>query len=175
MRQTGIVRRIDELGRVVIPKELRRTMRLREGEEVEVMQKDDTLILKKYSAISEMIDFQFEYASSVNKATGFSVVLTDNDRVIASSGDHVKAPTNTLLGEGLRRAILERRTKIIQGRELVEIAEGMQLKESKGMVLAPIMKAGDLMGAILLFSAKEPNELAVKTAETGADFIAKRL
>ena len=58
MRQTGIVRRMDELGRVVIPKELRRTMRLREGEEVEVLQKDDTLVIKKFSAVGEMIDFQ---------------------------------------------------------------------------------------------------------------------
>jgi AbrB family transcriptional regulator (stage V sporulation protein T) len=88
MRATGIVRRIDELGRVVIPKEIRRTMRIREGEELEVFTgDDDSLILKKYSAVKEFSNFAAEYASSVYLSTGYTTLVFDMDNLVAVSGD----------------------------------------------------------------------------------------
>lgn len=87
MRSTGIVRRMDELGRVVIPKELRRTLRIREGEELEVLTTDDSeLVLRKYSAIDELADFKADYVRSIYTTTGLTALITDNDRVLAAAG-----------------------------------------------------------------------------------------
>ena len=79
MLTTGITRRIDELGRVVIPKEIRRTMRLREGEEMEIFVEDNSLVLKKYSSLATLARFADEVAESLAVAAGGTVVITDND------------------------------------------------------------------------------------------------
>lgn len=174
MRSTGIVRRMDELGRVVIPKELRRVMRIKEGEEIEVTQKDDTLILKKYSAVSEMIDFQMEYALSVYRTTGYTAIITDNDRVVAVSGDLVKISVGSSVSENFREIIEKRKTETYSGNEMLSLF-GARLDEIKGQVVAPIIVRGDVMGAVVLYSKKIPNETLLKTAETGAHFIGSRL
>ena len=88
MKATGIVRRIDDLGRVVIPKEIRRTMRIREGDPLEIYtEKDGEVIFKKYSPIGELANFVGAYTETVNKATGLTSIITDKDSVIAASGD----------------------------------------------------------------------------------------
>ena len=174
MRSTGIVRRMDELGRVVIPKELRRVMRIKEGEEIEVTQKDDTLILKKYSAVSEMIDFQMEYALSVYRTTGYTAIITDNDRIVAVSGDLAKISVGSPVNENFREIIEKRKTESYSGNEMLSLF-GARLDEIKGQVVAPIIVRGDVMGAVVLYSKKIPNETLVKTAETGAHFIGSRL
>lgn len=174
MRSTGIVRRMDELGRVVIPKELRRVMRIKEGEEIEVTQKDDTLILKKYSAVSEMIDFQMEYALSVYRTTGYTAIITDNDRVVAVSGDLAKISVGSSVSENFREIIEKRKTESYSGNEMLSLF-GARLDEIKGQVVAPIIVRGDVMGAVVLYSKKIPNETLLKTAETGAHFIGSRL
>ena len=91
MKATGIVRRIDDLGRVVIPKEIRRTMRIREGDPLEIYtEKDGEVIFKKYSPIGELSNFVGAYTETVNKATGLTAIITDKDSVIAASGLHKK-------------------------------------------------------------------------------------
>lgn len=174
MRQTGIVRRMDELGRVVIPKELRRTMRIREGEEVEVFQKDDTLVLKKYSAVGEMIDFQLEYASSIYRTTGFTAIITDTDRVVAVSGELGSITKGTPIGEILQDLINGRRTEAYHKKDLKPLFLG-DINGVGGQVVAPIISSGDAMGAVVLYTKKEPTELALKTAETASHFLAQRL
>ena len=174
MRSTGIVRRMDELGRVVIPKELRRIMRIKEGEEIEVTQKDDTLILRKYSAVSEMIDFQMEYALSVYRTTGYTAIITDNDRVVAVSGDLVRLAVGSPITENLRERIELRKAESYMGSEMVPFFD-WKLDGVKGQVVAPIIVRGDVMGAVVLYSKKIPNETLLKTAETGAHFIGSRL
>lgn len=174
MRSTGIVRRMDELGRVVIPKELRRTMRIKEGEEIEVVQKDDTLVLKKYSAVSEMIDFQMEYASSVYRTTGYTAIITDNDKIVALSGDLSKCSIGSSIDEGLREIIENRKTEVFKGSMVKGFFDG-KVSEVKGQVVVPIIVRGDCMGAVVLYSKKEPTETLLKTAETCAHFIGSRL
>lgn len=174
MRSTGIVRRMDELGRVVIPKELRRVMRIKEGEEIEVTQKDDTLILRKYSAVSEMLDFQMEYAMSVYRTTGFTAIITDNDKIVAVSGDLTKLAVGSPVSENLREIIERRKMKDYSGSSMIPFFDG-KLDGVKGQVVVPIIVRGDVMGAVVLYSKKLPNETLVKTAETGAYFIGSRL
>ena len=87
MKATGIVRRIDDLGRVVIPKEIRRTMRIREGDPLEIYtDRDGEVIFKKYSPIGSLSDFATQYAESLTKTCGFPVCITDKDSIIAVSG-----------------------------------------------------------------------------------------
>lgn len=174
MRSTGIVRRMDELGRVVIPKELRRTMRIKEGEEIEVIQKDDTLILKKYSAVSEMLDFQAEYASSIYRTTGYTAIITDNDKIVAVSGDLIKRSVGSQIDKRLQEIIDYRRTEVLKGREVLSFFDS-KVEEVKGQVIVPIMVRGDVMGAVILYSKKEPTDTLIKTAETGAHFLGQRL
>lgn len=169
MESTGIVRRMDELGRVVIPKELRRTMRIREGEEVEVFATEDALVLKKFSAIDKMASFRADYVSSVYRTTGFTAIITDNDRVLAVSGDIRVARVNLPLTEYAEVLRSERRTMIYAKGEIPDLF-GAGVSAIGGMVIAPIAPSGDVMGYVVLLSKSSPSDLMIKTAETASDF-----
>ena len=98
MKATGVVRRIDDLGRVVIPKEIRRTLRIKEGDPLEIFtDKEGEVILKKYSPIGELSEFAEEYAETLTKTTGHIACITDKDTVIAVSG----ASKKELLEQGV--------------------------------------------------------------------------
>jgi len=100
VKATGIVRRIDDLGRVVIPKEIRRTLRIREGDPLEIfVDREGEVILKKYSPIGELSDFAQEYAESLQQSTGHIAIITDRDAVVAIAG----RPKNSGLGGRSRR------------------------------------------------------------------------
>jgi AbrB family transcriptional regulator (stage V sporulation protein T) len=87
LKATGIVRRIDELGRVVIPKEIRRTLRIREGDPLEIFtDRDGEVILKKYSPIGELGEFAKQFAESLNKSLGHVACIADRDAILATSG-----------------------------------------------------------------------------------------
>ena len=91
MKATGIVRRIDDLGRVVIPKEIRRTLRIREGDPLEIFtDREGEVILKKYSPIGELGDFAAEYAESLHNTSGHIICVADRDSIIAVSGASIK-------------------------------------------------------------------------------------
>lgn len=174
MRSTGIVRRIDELGRVVIPKEIRRTMRIKEGEELEVFTTEDALVLKKFSAVKEMVDFNVDYVKSIYLSTGLTAIITDKEKILAVAGDFKQYKVGahyTVKGE---RLLEERRIKSLNGIEVMSLF-GEDVSEVGGMVLSPIVVNGDVMGAVIVVSKRMLNELSVKTAETASCFLAKRL
>lgn len=96
MKATGIVRRIDDLGRVVVPKEIRRTLRIREGDPLEIFtDREGEIILKKYSPIGELGTFAQQYADSLAQTTGYVVCVTDRDTVIACAGNGKRIPWQT--------------------------------------------------------------------------------
>jgi len=185
MKATGIVRRIDDLGRVVIPKEIRRTLRIREGDPLEIyVDRGGEVILKKYSPIRELGEFAKEYADSLFEATGHITCIADRDTIIAVSGASKKEYLNKALGPAIERAMTERKTTHI------DIAGGHDLCKScpenedddkckyTSEVIAPIILQGDPIGAVMLMS-KEPNikmgQLEVKLVETAAGFLAKQM
>lgn len=173
MKSTGIVRRIDELGRVVIPKELRRTLKLREGEELEVFAgEDSSLVLKKFSAVKELLPFGNEYVSAVYESTGFTAVLTDLDCVVAVAGD-MKVFS---LGDALPRATdvwcSERKTVGLEG---IDLQNWLKSEMHGSAVIAPVLRAGDLHGYAIVFSKKPLSELQFRTADTAANFFARSL
>ena len=111
MKATGIVRRIDDLGRVVVPKEIRRTLRIKESDPLEIFtDRDGKIILKKYSPIGELGDFAKEYAQSLAQVSGYTVCIADHDQIIAASGKRAKEYAGRLIDEELETVILNRKT-----------------------------------------------------------------
>lgn len=174
MRSTGIVRRMDELGRVVIPKELRRTLKIREGEELEVLTSDENeLILRKYSAVEELADFKADYVRSIYTTTGLTAIITDTDRVLAVSGKNPPAKPGDSLGMSADELLSMRKCFAVREKELKTLFR--QPREIASGVCAPIVNGGSVLGAVMLFGVPSAEPLAFKTAETAADFISKRI
>lgn len=174
VKATGIVRRIDDLGRVVIPKELRRALRLREGDPIEMfLDKDGTLILKKYSPIGELSDFAKEYADSLHEATGDVVLITDRDNIIAISGVPKKRFLNKPIWASAIKSMNEYKTVLESGSIKLEEVEGYVFNSQ---VIAPIICEGDVLGVVGLISEKENMGIVEKKlAETAAGFLAKQM
>ena len=145
MRATGIVRRIDDLGRVVIPKEIRRTMRIREGEPMEIFTgREGEIILKKYSPIGELGAFAREYAQSLSQVSGHLVCISDHDQIIAASGPDQREYLGKTISRELEQAIIERES-ICAGRNEKEFIPATQddRLDTACQVIVPIISAGD--------------------------------
>jgi AbrB family transcriptional regulator (stage V sporulation protein T) len=183
MKATGIVRRIDDLGRVVIPKELRRALRLREGDPLEMfLNREGGIILKKYSPIGELGDFAREYAESLNETLGHIALITDRDKIIAVTGVNKKEFLNKPIGKAVEEVINNRKTlnynnaMDLEDRHILQI-DGKEY-EIQDEMIAPIICQGDVLGTVIL-ATKEIGitfgDLERKLAETAAGFLAKQM
>ncbi len=182
MKATGIVRRIDELGRVVIPKEIRRTLRIREGDPLEIFtDREGEVILKKYSPIGELNDFAREYAAAIHHNLGHIAAICDKDIIITVAG----ASRRELLEKTIHsdvEAILGSRQKVVRSAanndELLNIIEADEPLAYCAQVIVPIIAEGDAIGAVMLLS-REPNTVMgsteLKIAETAASFLGKQM
>ncbi len=161
MKATGIVRRIDDLGRVVVPKEIRRILRIREGDPLEIYTGNTgEVILKKYSPINELGQFAGEYAQTIAKILGGTIIISDTDQVIAVSGTGRKEYSDKKIDSDL--------DEIIQ-------SKNRYLNDSK--IVVPIISQGDPIGSITIL-AKENKTLGdaeLKVAEVGASFLAQQM
>jgi AbrB family transcriptional regulator (stage V sporulation protein T) len=177
MKATGIVRRIDELGRVVIPKEIRRTMRIREGAPLEIYTtKDGEVIFKKYSQMSSLGDFAGELCDSLSKAAGCMALVTDRDTVIAVSG----APKRELGDKRISNQLED----IMEARQVYQRKDGeapLPVTEDGNKyafsTAAPILAEGDVLGCVILGGddTQAATETAYKLAETAAGFLGKHM
>jgi len=175
MKATGIVRRIDELGRVVIPKEIRRTLRIREGDPLEIFtDREGGIILKKYSPIGELSDFSKEYAESLQMSIGHIILVSDKDNIINVSGVQKKDYMDKRVNNEMEK-IMDDRKALITGEGVnksVPIYEDDETVYS-AQVIAPIIAAGDAIGAVAILSKEKGEkfgELELKLAETAANF-----
>ena len=180
MKATGIVRRIDELGRIVIPKEIRRTLRIREGDPLEIFtDRDGEVILKKYSPIGELGDFAKEYAEALHQASGHIAAICDKDTIIAVAGGSRKELMDKPLHPDLETLMQERE------RALMNAADGELLSVTadgadgfSAQVIVPILAAGDAIGAVMLLS-RDPDvrmeDSERKVCETAAYFMGKQM
>ena len=182
MKATGIVRRIDDLGRVVIPKEIRRTMRIREGDPLEIYtDREGEVIFKKYSPIGELNSFAAQYADTLSKTCDLAVVVCDRDAVITSSGVSRKEFADRHVSDTVERLMENRGVYLYApGENAFElIADG----NGKWLVscLAPILAEGDVIGAVAtLFpyeerSSHRPSETESKLILTAASFLGKQM
>ncbi|EIT84181.1 AbrB family transcriptional regulator [Fictibacillus macauensis ZFHKF-1] len=176
MKATGIVRRIDDLGRVVIPKEIRRTLRIREGDPLEIfVDRDGEVILKKYSPINELGDFAKEYAESLADSSGHTILIADRDTFIAVAGGSKKEYLNKSVGTMIESAMNDRKPQLNATASEIEVVDGM--KESAAYVIAPIIASGDPIGAVAMLAkeGQKISELEQKLAETAAGFLARQM
>lgn len=179
MKATGIVRRIDDLGRVVIPKEIRRTLRIREGDPLEIFtDREGGVILKKYSPIGELSDFSKEYAESLNQISGHMIIVSDKDNLISISGCSKKEYMDKKVSMELEKIMEDRKALLMEGKGVVPIYDDEEF-EGKYMnqAIAPIIAEGDAIGAVILASAEkgEFTETEKKLAETAALFLGKQM
>lgn len=178
MKATGIVRRIDDLGRVVIPKEIRRTMRIHEGDPLEIYtESDGTVIFKKYSPIGELGEFASQYAESIAKTTGLPCLISDKDTIIAVSGAPKKELADKKLSSEAEKIMNEKTNYVAkQGDKNVLAVDGNE--NYKAGVIAPIVFEGDSIGTVMIISTDEKNNLGdveSKLAEVAAGFLGKTM
>ena len=182
MKATGVVRRIDDLGRVVIPKEIRKVHRIKEGDPLEIFtDKEGEIILKKYSPIGELTEFASSYAETISKTTGHITCITDKDTVIAVSGGSKKEFLEKSLSKELEEVIENK--EVFKSKENNEIAIPITQNEGRERIynsqfIYPIISDGDVIGSVILLS-KEPNqkmgEAEDKVAQSAAGFLGNHL
>ena len=182
MKATGVVRRIDDLGRVVIPKEIRKTLRIKEGEPLEIFtDREGQIILKKYSPIGELSEFASGYAETLSKTTGHMACITDKDTIIAVSGGSKK--------EYLEQDISKELEKLMEDKEIYTsnnnsntampiIRNDNQEKKNNAQIVYPIISNGDTIGTVILMSKDsntKMNEVEKKVAQSAATFLASQM
>jgi len=182
LRATGIVRRIDELGRVVIPKEIRRTLRIREGDPLEIYtDRDGEVILKKYSPIGEMSAFAKDYTESIFRAMGHIACIVDRDQVVAASGVSKKELADKPISHDLETAIANRQTVAINragGGKIVAVTNEEDITGYTAQVVSPIIADGEAIGAVLLLSKEQGAKMGdaeLKVAETAAGIVGRQM
>ena len=178
MKATGVVRRIDDLGRIVIPKEIRKVLRIKEGDPIEIFTgREGEVILKKYSPIGELSEFATSYAETLAKTTGHIACITDKDNVIAVSGASKK--------EFLEQDISKELEEIMEDREIYtsnknnDIAIPITKKDNQerkfnAQVIYPIISQGDVV-LLSKDNKKKMNETEEKIAQSAAGFLSGQM
>ena len=178
MKATGIVRRIDDLGRVVIPKEIRRTLRIREGDPLEIYtDTNGEVIFKKYSPIGELSDFAQQYAEVLSRISKCPVLISDSDHIVAASGIPRKEILERRITPMLEDYMENRRSFYANAGGIGKLCpvEGIERSAS---VFYPIISAGDVTGSVIMLfdEAKTmPTEIENKLIQTAAAFLGKQM
>ena len=177
MKATGIVRRIDDLGRIVIPKEIRRTLRIREGDPLEIfISREGEVIFKKYSMLGDLSQIAGQICDTLSRTTGTIVVVTDRDSCIAAAGTPRREVVDKAVSPALER--------LMEGRQVYQHKAGeepLPLSEGGALYLdtaAPVLSEGDVMGCVLFVGPAEQltgGEVTYKLAQSMAAFLGKYL
>ena len=178
MKATGIVRRIDDLGRVVIPKEIRRTLRIREGDPLEIYtEKDGEVIFKKYSPMGDLGEFAGQICEAIGKNTGYIAAVCDRDAIIAVHGVQKRELLDKRCSQELEQLMELRRSYRYQDGDLpVRPTDGAE--RYRVGAAAPIVAEGDLMGCVMFITPRNSipcEELEYKLAQTVASFLGKQM
>lgn len=182
MRATGIVRRIDELGRVVIPKEIRRTLRIREGDPLEIYtDHDGEVVLKKYSPIGEISAIAKDYTDSLYRTLGHIVLISDRDAVVAVSGaskhDQWEKPLSAEV-EALMQERMSVTKNLADGDRMLPLIQNDTIEQYTAQIIVPILADGEIVGCLLLLSRTSGvrmKDVDVKVAETTAVIIGRQM
>ena len=159
----GITRRVDDLGRVVIPKEIRRAYRIKEGDPLEIIVTENGILLKKYSPMSTIAEYAEEYSSSLHESTGHMIYITDRDRNIAVKGVPKKGNLNEPIDSTVENVIRSYKEKCIN-------------ENNVSRVIVPIIVCGDVVGTVIISSDEVVlGELEMKLAQTAAGFLGHML
>ena len=175
MKATGVVRRIDELGRIVIPKEIRKTMRIREGENIEIFIDDNqNIVLKKYSAIKKLGDFAQHFTDAIYSFLKYNIIITDTDSVIAVSGPLKKELNGRDLSDNMLAAIKRRENILETHTKSITIADDKSYDGT--YIIHSIISDGDVVGLVIILSMEDKvGETEEKIVQIAAQFLAKYL
>nr|WP_296158307.1 stage V sporulation T C-terminal domain-containing protein [uncultured Blautia sp.] len=180
MKATGIVRRIDDLGRVVIPKEIRKTLRIKEGTPMEIYtDRQGEIILKKYSPIGELDIFAKEYTEALFQTTGFTACITDRDQVVAAAGPGSRELMGKSISRELEKVIAERSTKSFDAgeRKKIPITENQKEMRNSG-IIQPVVSSSDAIGTVILIGKNERDIIGNAErmlVQTAAGFLGKQI
>jgi AbrB family transcriptional regulator (stage V sporulation protein T) len=178
LKATGIVRRIDDLGRVVIPKEIRRTLRIREGDPLEIYTATDgEVIFKKYSPVGELSVFAAQYADVISRISAMPTLISDTDHIIAVAGVPKREYMERRISAVLEN-LMESRRSFSATEETLGNVQPVEGIEANAAVVYPIIASGDVMGAVVLLSgenAKLPTTAETKLAQSAAAFLGKQM
>lgn len=178
MKATGIVRRVDDLGRIVIPKEIRRTLRIREGDPLEIYtEKDGGVIFRKYSPMGDLQDFAAQMCDAIGANTGRIAAVADRDSIIALSGAPKRELVDKPNSQALEKLMEQRKNyRYTPGESLIKATE--ESDKYHLAVAAPILSQGDLMGCVMLLMGDDNMPLAEgeqKLVQTVAGFLGKQM
>lgn len=179
MKATGIVRKIDDLGRIVIPKEIRKGLRIRVGDPLEIyVEKNGEIILKKYAPMGELLKISEQYADALFGISGYSVCITDTDSVIAVAGSPKKDYLDKEISEDILNVLQERNVWITKDDKILKITKGENNPKYTSQIIAPIISDGDTIGSVILFSTNQVKKAAdaeLKLVQTAASFLGKQM
>ncbi len=181
MKATGIVRRIDDLGRVVVPKEIRRTLRIREGDPLEIFtDREGQVILKKYSPIGELSEFATEYCEALHDNIQHIAIISDRDSIIAIAGGSKKEYLEKRISPDLEKVVEQRNTFLTNGKDtpIKILYEDESSDTYSAQVIVPIVMHGDPIGSIILLSKEENTsmgDMEVKLLETASRFFSRQM
>lgn len=182
LKATGVVRRIDDLGRIVIPKEIRKTLRIKEGDPLEIFtDKEGEVILKKYSPIGELSEFATGYAETLAKTTGHIACITDKDTVIAVSGGSKKEFLEQDLSKELEQLLEDK--EVYTSKENNEVSIPITKNDNKerkynSQVVYPIISQGDVIGSVILLSKDNSTKMGdseLKVVQSAAGFLSSQM
>lgn len=179
MKATGIVRRIDELGRVVIPKEIRRTLRIKDGDPLEIFTDRDELMLKKYSPIATLEKFSEGTTKSLGDLSGCLAVICDTDEILYASGEGRKEYAKKHISGRLESIMRDRRSyvaNLAEGGDIVPLVDDADTNVT-AQIIVPIVSGGDCLGAVSLLSSEEGARMessAIKLCRLTADILANQ-
>lgn len=179
MKATGIVRRIDDLGRVVIPKEIRRTLRIREGDPLEIFtDREGEIILKKYSPIGELGAFAVEYAETLSQVAGHTVLIVDRDQIISVAGGSKKEFLDRRVSDAFEKMLYQRNLYSSSKNDsgFISILDNDDDPSYTYVLAAPVLVEGDVIGAVVLLSPNHKmGEVEIKLTTCAAGFLGKQM
>ena len=179
MKATGVVRRIDNLGRIVIPKEIRRTLRIREGDPLEIFTNHDgDVILKKYSPIGELSTFAQAYTDSISQLLGKTAVVCDRDQIIAASGTDKKALQGQEINKGVEEMIEDRKSLVAHSGDKNYVNVTENAINFYAQAAATIICEGDAIGAVMILDQDENSKIGeneLKMVSVAADFLGRQM
>jgi len=182
MRATGIVRRIDDLGRIVVPKEIRRTLRIREGDPLEIYtDHDGEVVLKKYSPIGEIAAIAKDYTDSLYRTLGHVALISDRDAIVSVSGTNKKDYVEKALSQEVDRILQSRQMQVLNlssGAKMVPVTSDDRPDVYSAQILVPILADGEIIGGLILLSRDsgvQMSDIDQKVAETTASIVGRQM
>lgn len=174
MKTTGVVRRIDDLGRIVIPKELRRTLRIRDGESLEIFVENEMIALKKYSSMNDLKEISDNLVNTINQVILKNIMITDRDKVISSSSNIKNKYLDKRISKYLEQKLSNREIVVEKNMHEIELIDG--IKEKYTYVISPIIMNGDAIGNVVIFSDTDSiTDSDIKLSSITSTFLGKHI